>query len=78
MINNTICTELPSFKLNSDDSLIKLMQKFMIHKLCEFSFLNAFYIIFKFDKTELYCIKHFLKHFCSETIVNENEYFEYH
>ena len=77
MIDDAICAELPFLKLDSDGSLIKLMQKLMIYKLCEFSFLNALYMTFKFDKTESYCIKHFLKCFCSETIVDKDGYPEY-
>ena len=78
MINDAICAELPSPELDSDGNLIKLMQELITHKSCESSFLNAFCITFKPDKTGLYCIKHFLKHFCSETIMNEDGYPEYH
>ena len=77
MIDNAICAELPFSELNSDGNLIKLIQKFMIYELCEFSFFNAFCMIFKSDRIKSYCIKHFSKHFCSEIIVNEDEYPEY-
>ena len=77
MIDDAIYTELSPPELNPDGSLIKLMQKLITHKLCEFSFLNAICMIFKPDRTKSYCIKHFSKCFCSETIVNEDEYPEY-
>ena len=78
MVDDAICAELPPLKLDSDGSLIKLVQKLMTHKLCESSFLNALCMAFKPDRIKSYCIKHFPKCFCSETIVNENGYSEYH
>ena len=77
IIDDVICTELSPSKLNPDGSLIKLMQEFMIYKSYKFSFFNALYMIFKFNRTESYCIKHFSKCFCFKIIVNKNEYPEY-
>ena len=78
MVDDAICAELPPPKLNPDGSLTKLMQEFMTHGLCGSSFPNAPCMAFKPDRTGSYCTKHFPKHFCPETIVDEDGYPEYH
>ena len=49
----------------------------MTHDLCDLNHLNAFYIIKKVDDTDLYYIKEFLKLFCFNIVVNEDEYLKY-
>ena len=78
IINDAIYAELFFIKLNSDESLTKLIQKIMIYDSCNAEFLKASCIIFKLNKTKTYCIKRFSKQYCSEIIVNENEYFKYY
>ena len=78
MINNAICTELFFIELNSDESLIKLIQEMITYDSCSVEFFKASYMIFKLNKTETYCIKRFLKQYYFKIIINKNEYSKYY
>ena len=76
-MNNYIKAEFLNFKFNPDGHLIKLIEKLIIHKLCEEQNPSSSYM--KFNKySSSICFKHYFKFLQFEIIVYKNSYLLYH